>query len=235
MILVRILLLLLSIFTETVWASTIQITPIKIHLHPKHAIETLKITNQDKEPVLIQLDIKKWQQDENCQDIYENTNELLVTPSLFIIQPEQSQIVRLAVMKPEINPASIEKAYRLILREVPQAKKNNEGIHQLNMVLEMLLPVFVGNLETKTEHQHQHHYTGTVMNTPHPHTTVKINNKGTKHFLVTGLTIFDSENKPIFEKDKLFHYVLPGNSKIIQIESNQTLPHNARIVLKTNS
>jgi fimbrial chaperone protein len=230
LILFRYLFLFLYCVSYPIWGAAIQVAPIRLFFHPNHQIETLKITNQGNAPVVIQLDIKSWQQDEKGDDIHAHTTDLFVMPALFTVQAGQTQIVRVAILKKEKQPSLTEKAYRLMLREVPSSTPEDAQATQLSMAIQMLLPVFVGN-QTSSPIQ----YTGTIGKKTNAHTAVKINNTGSQHFLVTGITIFNTDNQVIFEKNALFSYVLPGISKTISLDTDINIPQNAKIVLKTNS
>lgn len=212
------------------WGAAIQIAPIRVFFNPNQTIETLKITNQDSVPVILQLDIKNWQQNEKGEDLHTPTTDLLVIPALFTLSAGQTQIVRVAILKKEKLPLTSEKAYRLMLREVPGSTIENGQAPQLNMAIQMALPVFIGS---QTNNQAQ--YKSSVLNKINNRTLMNISNVGAQHFLVTGVTIFDVNNQLIYEKNGLFSYVFPGISKTISLETNINIPHDAKIVLKANS
>lgn len=218
----------LGFFTcHTLWAAAIQITPVKIFFKPNQAIETLKIDNYDAIPVVLQLDVKAWQQDSQGQDIYQDTTDLLVTPPLFTLPPGQSQLIRIAIVK-EI-PFLQENSYRLIVREVVMKDEHSHTDQNLRLTLQTLLPIFIGNNSNTPPS-----YTWTIEQMPNQKSVLKITNTGQQHFLITELGFIDTQDQPILHIKPLFFYLLPHTTKTISLDSSKTLPHNAKLILQTN-
>ena len=119
-------------------AGTYSISPLRIELDRKHTIDVLTVHNDDAVALLIQAQIVAWSQDNN-EEHYVDSKDLLVTPPIFKLAPKSDQIVRIALRHAE--KADDELHYRLILTEVPQAApKNFVG---LSVALRMSIPVFI--------------------------------------------------------------------------------------------
>lgn len=140
-----ILIISLSIFTYTVSAmSNFSLEPLKIEFADNHAIQTVVVTNNDNKPLNMRFSAMRWQQ-KNAQDLYTNTNDLLISPPIVTIQPKQQQVVRIALRSTVSAKRDTELAYRLYAQEIPQAKNVNvqEQNATVNLIMRMALSVYV--------------------------------------------------------------------------------------------
>ncbi|MDP9084384.1 MAG: fimbria/pilus periplasmic chaperone [Pseudomonadota bacterium] len=119
-------------------ASTFNISPIRAQLSGGHRTEVLTLMNADDRPVVVQIHVVRWSQ-QNGEEQLDDTRELLATPPVLQIPAMSEQIVRVALRR---DPdASGELAYRVIFEEVPQAApKDFSG---LQVALRLSVPVFV--------------------------------------------------------------------------------------------
>lgn len=119
-------------------AGTFTISPIRVELHRGHGTEVLTVRNEEDKPLLLQARAVVWSQ-ENGEERYLDTRDLLLTPPVFQLAPKAEQIVRVAFRGQA--DASREIQYRVILTEVPQPSA--ERFMGLNVALSMSIPVFV--------------------------------------------------------------------------------------------
>jgi fimbrial chaperone protein len=119
-------------------AGSFQVTPLRVELSSQHATDALQVRNDANEPVVIQLQVAAWSQ-ENGRDIYQPSDDLVATPPIFTMQPGATQVIRVGLLRgvDEKNELS----YRLFLQEVPSRPKPD--FKGLRMALRIGLPVFI--------------------------------------------------------------------------------------------
>lgn len=89
----------------------------------------------------MQVEAVAWAQAEGV-DSYTSSEDLLVNPPLFTVQPGRSQILRVGLRQPATGEREL--AYRLFLREVPAVpvgSRRSDG--KVSVLLELRLPVYV--------------------------------------------------------------------------------------------
>ncbi|MFD2428818.1 molecular chaperone [Sphingobium scionense] len=88
------------------WAATLKIYPVLVALDDKTPVETMTIENSGDAPARMQVRVVAWRQD-NGQDLFEETRDILANPPLFEIAPGGQQIARFGL---RTAPAPTEKA-----------------------------------------------------------------------------------------------------------------------------
>lgn len=120
------------------------ISPVIVELSPARKVVTITVTNSSEAPVNYQTETLSWsQQDGN--DRYEETSDLMVVPPIAEIGPGASQIFRVAMRVP---PGSREQAYRLILEDVTANAASAVNSATVNFRVRHSLPVFIAALGT---------------------------------------------------------------------------------------
>jgi fimbrial chaperone protein len=120
------------------FASTLEIGPIRVQMIGEERTTTLNLRNSGTDPMTVQLRTVNWTQP-NGGDDYSASNNLIASPPLVTIAPGESQVVRVVVEGLESRPN--EKAYRLILDEIPLDRAGNGA--GVRTALRALVPVFV--------------------------------------------------------------------------------------------
>lgn len=130
--------LYLGLFPGSVWAGSFQVSPVRVELSSQRSTEALSVRNSGSEAVVIQLKTVEWAQD-GGRDVYHPSDDLVVTPPIFIVQPGATQIIRVGLLRGVDETREL--SYRLFLQEVP----SNRGpdAKGLQMLLRIGLPVFV--------------------------------------------------------------------------------------------
>ena len=119
-------------------AGTFSISPLRVELSASAQTGALTIRNQDAAPVVVQAETVLWQQSDG-QDQLTPTRDVLVSPAVFTVPGNGSQLIRVALRVPA--DAQRELSYRVILTEVPQ--RASPDFTGLNVALRLSLPVFV--------------------------------------------------------------------------------------------
>jgi fimbrial chaperone protein len=119
-------------------AGTFSISPLRADLSSRSQTGALTLRNQEDSPVVVQAEVLLWEQPDG-QDKLSPTRDVLVSPAVFTIPGNGSQLIRVALRRP--SDAQRELSYRLILTEVPQ--QASPGFTGLNVALRLSLPIFV--------------------------------------------------------------------------------------------
>lgn len=184
-------------------AGSFEVNPIRVDLSANARSAALSVRNSGTEAVVVQTSLVSWTQ-ENGQDVYAPTKELLGTPPIATIPPGGEQILRLG-MRRAPDPVN-ELAYRVFLREVPPPPK--PGFQGLQVALRLSLPIFVQprqgpakatlvwNLELEGD------------DTLH----LRLDNKGTGHIQISEIALYQpGQEQPVASQSSLV-YVLAGQS-----------------------
>lgn len=116
--------------------SGIQVAPVMVSLSPQQTISALRLRNGRDRATAFEIDVYAWSQ-EHGRDVLTPSTDLIVAPGVFEAAAGAEQIVRVGVAD---GAAVRERAYRLILRELP--RRSADGA-VLGFTLELSLPVFV--------------------------------------------------------------------------------------------
>jgi fimbrial chaperone protein len=120
--------------STTLPTTTLDVAPTTLDLK-SGAAGLFFITNHSARDVTVQIEAADWRQ-ENGRDITAPSQELLASPPLAHIAPGARQSVRV-MARP---PGEGERAYRLLVSELPDVEVGGDGVHVL---LQFSVPVFV--------------------------------------------------------------------------------------------
>ncbi|HKS93806.1 MAG TPA: molecular chaperone [Gammaproteobacteria bacterium] len=119
-------------------AASFQVNPIRVTLSAAQTTGVLRVTNSSDSPTVVQMQIVAWSQ-ENGQDVYTPSRNLLATPPIFTVAAGSQQVVRIGLRT--APDAKQETCYRLFLTEVPPAPRTS--FHGVQIALRIGIPVFV--------------------------------------------------------------------------------------------
>lgn len=192
-----------SFFSSPVLSAVIKISPMQLEISQDSKTAVLTLTNAADEPVVLQMEAKEWKQ-ENGKDNYLSTKDVIITPPLVRIGPQEKQIVRLSMRKQ--HPTSQEVGYRLFLDEIPQpSSKKKPGIQT---ILSISLPLFV-----KPAQPIEAIPSWSISRVDPSTIRMSLLNKGSAHLKVTKVRLQAKNNtKPIVEREVL-DYILPTKEK----------------------
>ena len=121
-------------------AGQFSVSPVRIFVGAKDRTTAVTITNESDAELVMQADVFQWKQTKTGQEDLTLTEDLIVAPPIIKLAPRARQIIRLAMLK--AVPPDQQLTYRLIVREIPEAKPPEPGI-QLQIALAFSLPVFI--------------------------------------------------------------------------------------------
>jgi fimbrial chaperone protein len=207
--------LLASSLALPVFATPFSVTPVRIYMTPKDKAIAVTVTNEGDEELVMQADVYSWKQKPDGEDDLVLTEDLLLSPPIIKLAAKARQVVRLARLR-SVSPDE-QMTYRLIMREVPEAKPN-KGDLQLQIALAFSLPVFITPPTAKSA------LGCTAERAAADTVKVVCENTGRAYAQLVDMELSDTEGK-VLAKREGGGYILPANKRQLDIKSaDQTIP-----------
>lgn len=192
--------------------SVLELAPITLTLVPDKP-GLLYIADRGTAPVMVQIEAYAWSQS-GGKDQLSSSDALLISPPMTSIAPGERQVVRV-LADDRYNVSGVEKAYRLLISQIPAA---NASSGQVKVLLQFSLPIFVGDekaLPAAVSWRAQ--ATGEkVVLTAH--------NAGGRAAKFIGLKITSNDLMPIKSVTKNIAYILPGADYTWHLQVNGVAP-----------
>ena len=207
------LVLLYACVASPVLAATFNVSPIRVDLSPRRPTLPLSVTNDSDEAIVIQAQAVRWVQDE-VEDIYTDTNEVLATPPIFTVPAHGSQIVRVGLRR--VFDQGKELSYRLYLTEIPGAAKS-ESIG-IQMRLRIALPIFASSASTAPLLKWSIFTRQGVQ-------SLAVKNEGNSHALISNVRLMPTDSENLIARQPTPAYLLPGTIRAwpLKLESGKTI------------
>lgn len=139
-LLLRLLLTTCVVASLPASASEFSVTPVRIFMNAGERAVAITLTNEGDDDVVMQAELFTWKQKATGEDDLVPTEDMILSPSIVKLAPKARQVVRLARLSPP--PAGAEQTFRMIVREIPEAKPQSKEL-KLQVALAFSLPVFV--------------------------------------------------------------------------------------------
>ncbi len=207
-------------------AGSFSVSPVRVELSAQTQTGAVTLRNQLDSPVLIQAEVLLWEQDSG-QEKLAVTQDVLVSPAVFTLPANGSQLVRVALRAPV--DAGRELSYRLILTEVPPQEAS--GFTGLNVSLRLSLPVFVeARAPSPPRLEWSAHYDGEGK------LAVTAQNTGQAHARVLQFSVAPAEGPGPAYNESTTAYILPGQARtwVLDYNKNDGIPagESSRLRLK---
>jgi fimbrial chaperone protein len=101
---------------------------------------TFTVRNSDKRPIRFQLSLVEWTQDQQGNDIYTPSDDLIFFPRQFTVPVDDKLIARVG---PKGSPSGVEKTYRLRVEELAEANPISKE-SAVYLTITFAVPIFVG-------------------------------------------------------------------------------------------
>ncbi|RRZ96928.1 molecular chaperone [Erwinia sp. 198] len=136
----RIFTLLAGLSLLPAWAgNSVLIWPIDPKIHSGDKATELWLENRGAATTLMQVRVFSWQQQDGHEQ-YQTQQTVVASPPLVRIEPGQKQLVRLINQAPP--PKGEERAYRVLLDEIPTPQQPGENQAGLNFQMRYSVPLF---------------------------------------------------------------------------------------------
>lgn len=192
-----------------VLAASLQVSPVTIDLQARQNSEGLWLSNSGTQPLQAQVRVYAWVQ-EGGEDLLKLTNDMVASPPMLTIQPGQRQIVRLVRVGAGQAPPSTEKAYRVVMDELPVGA----GAEGVKFVLRYSVPIFIAPPAPEGAAGGQSTSVPAVVWSVREGpggAVLTATNKGSTRAKVTNVSLLGRNGKKIVVSEGLYGYVLPGS------------------------
>ncbi|PLR41534.1 molecular chaperone [Chimaeribacter californicus] len=197
-------------------AAAILIWPIDPVIESSQQASALWLENRDSKPVYLQVRILSWRQG-NGEDRYDSQTGVIPSPPVASIAPGKRQLVRL-VRNSQV-PAGQERAYRILVDEVPQGDAAPET-NSLGLKFQMRysVPLFVSGpgIWTKQDYEHPRDYAGAAQPvlqfravSAQGKAWLMVRNQGAVHARISRVSWLSGSRRTSLSEG-LLGYVLPG-------------------------
>jgi fimbrial chaperone protein len=186
-------------------AGSLKVYPVRIELTPKDPVQTMTIQNEGTDVSRVQLRVYAWRQ-ENGEDVFEETRDVLANPALFELAPSGEQIARFGL---RTTAGRVEKSYRVFLEEIPAAAPRQPG--QVQTLLRISIPIFVPGSQTAARLQWRAWPAGARR------LMLAIRNAGTTHVQISRIALAERGGSKLGGRD-LSVYLLPGSAQQLPLD-----------------
>lgn len=191
-------------------AGTFSISPLRAELSASARTAALTLRNQEPTPAVVQAEVMLWEQ-VNGEDRLTPSRDVLVSPAVFTLPANGSQLVRVALRRPA-DPQR-ELSYRLILTEVPQ--QASPDFTGLNVALRLSLPIFVEPAAKASQVLEW-----SAARTVDGALAVTTRNVGSAHARVMSFSVAPATNAAAAIPQDVTAYVLPGQARTWTIDKD---------------
>ncbi len=191
-------------------AGSFEVNPIRIDLSAQARSAALSVRNSGNQAVVVQTSLVAWTQQDG-QNVYVPTRDILGTPPIATIPPGGEQIVRLGMRR--APDAQKELTYRIFLQEVPPPPK--PGFQGLQVALRLSLPIFVQPRQGAAKAT----LVWNLQLQDKDSLRLRLDNQGTGHIQISSIELFQpGREKPVASQSSLI-YVLAGQSRTWELKT----------------
>jgi fimbrial chaperone protein len=192
-------------------ASNYTIDRTRIDLSKGHTSEVITILNRSAEPLRLQVTGFRWTQVAGEPMVLEPTEEIVFFPTVLSLEPGASRQVRVGYLG---APSARERAYRIILEELPPASPGSANV--VRVLTKLNVPVFVeGGRPSPAPRIGPVAREGATVIVP-------VHNGGSSHVMIDAVTVagVDGQGRRLFSEEVSGWYVLADSANVF----NVTLP-----------
>jgi len=124
--------------SQSVLSEGLHVSPLKIYFGSESNTASLKVVNDNPDTISLQLEAMTWFQDEEGQDQYAPTTDIIFFPKILSVKANEKRIIRVGYQGEPVG--SLEQNYRLYLQQLPVEKP---GEISAKFVVRMGIPIFI--------------------------------------------------------------------------------------------
>jgi fimbrial chaperone protein len=195
-------------------AGEFSVSPVRIFMAANERAVAVTVVNEGTEDLVMQAEIFSWQQKPNGEDALTPTEDVVLSPPIVKLPPKGRQVLRLARVGGP--PADVEQSFRMIVREVPEARATGRDA-KVQMALAFSLPIFITPRGAKRDLQ------CSVQRAAPQTVTVDCLNGGKAYAQIRGMTLASASGAALATRD-VVAYVLPENRRTFELQAPAALP-----------
>lgn len=188
-------------------AQGFDVQPVKVFFNGRTRAEKLVVTNVSGGDLSLQVQAFAWSQDDDGEDVYEETSDIVIFPRILTIPRGEQRIIRLGA---DLGPSSREGTYRVYLEELPISARKASGIGAgVRLTLRVGIPVFISPVNNPDKKA-----CGSLT-MEKGKAVVRARNDGNTHLIIQSIRITGSnaQGAEVFSKDLAGWYLLGGASR----------------------
>ncbi len=223
-----VLLLAAFFFTSGAAALEFNVNPLRVYFDGKVKSATLVVENKSDEVLTVQASANSWVQEDGKDDLIAPSNDLIVSPPIFKIQPKSKQVVRVGnLIRPDLTK---EISYRLYLQEVPPPPK--PGDTTMAVAVRFSLPVFI--LPAGVKLQSEVKWKAAPLDAKNFKLT--LSNVGNAHIQITSVSASLPDGSVLASLPAMMIYILPGQSRTITLKTSKPWnKESLRVMIKSDA
>jgi fimbrial chaperone protein len=206
-------------------AGSFTVNPITVVLSGKNQSALLTLKSQTTEEVRFKILVQAWAQSPQGEMKLADTKDIVVYPGLLTLAANEERKLRIGSTVPA---GAVERCYRVFVEELPPLRApQTDKKSEVKVLTKMGIPIFVQPAKPTGA--------GTVegMGLVKRKLAFTVKNTGNVHFLPQSVqvTALDAKGASVFEKKVEAWYVLPGGTRVWEVE----IPKDACAKAKTVS
>ncbi len=203
-LMLAILLLMATVLAPLSAEAGWQVIPIRLDFDQKTRSGVVTLINNGEASITFAIEAAEWSQDEQGQDKYTPTEDLIFFPKILTIEPNKERVVRAGIRVPA---SAKEKTYRLFIKEAAAPKKT-EGT-AVAIAIKFGVPIFVKPAKEEIKGE----ISPPVMSDNQVRLTVT--NTGNGHFRIGTIRLAEENatGEPTFSQEVNGWYLLASASK----------------------
>jgi fimbrial chaperone protein len=197
-------------------AGALRVGPTWLDLSARHPVAVLEVQNTGSEATLAQLDAFAWTQ-AGIGDLLDSTSDLITTPLVIDLAAGETRLVRIGLREPggpmaQPNRASVERSYRVFVREVPPAVIPEGG---LRFAVRIGVPVFAVPADARAAYSSaSDELTWRWLPDLHGCASVQVSNPSARHDRVLSAEMLSSSGEVLWRSSEPV-YVLAGSKRVV--------------------
>ncbi len=183
-------------------AAEFTVSPLRADLSSADKSASITVANTGRETFGMQVVVRRWRQNADGVDVFEESNELVSFPKRFDIAPGARRVVRVGTNQPATES---EATYRVFLEELPPiTPPGAEEDAKVAVLVTFAVPVFVRPLRPAPMGEIE------AFDIAGGKATIRLRNSGNQTLLVDSLE-FSDEN--VTSADFNSWYLMPGGTR----------------------
>jgi fimbrial chaperone protein len=195
--------------TEPADASALRVAPVSIELSEPARTATVRIRNEGKTPVTVQMRVFEWTQN-NGEDRLSKTRDVVISPPITELLPKREYVIR--IIRISKRPVKEEENYRLLIDELPG--KPSRGKASVSLLIRKSLPIRIAGAEIAPGQLEW------AVLKKRGKTELTAKNTSGQRIKISGLKVLSADDRQLLHLKGLSGYVLGGSFKRWILPSN---------------
>ncbi len=220
---------ILVLCSFAVSAASLQVSPISLQFLLSETAKEIWLTNTSEQAIRAQTRVLEWTQNDN-KDVLNPTREIVASPAVTEIPAGGRQLIRV-IKRTEFDTRQ-EQSYRLIIDELPNAKKTDDQVG-LQLLLQYSVPVF---FQSKQDIDIKNNITAlTQVQFSYNNHKLTAENNANSHIRLSQLSYINPNGEKIPLVNGLLGYALAHQTMSWDIPTNKNMLPNGKFEARINT